>query len=171
MSVPGTPFIKPSHATVQCSYYNPADSTQCQFGYGHPGPHSFDATKSEGRKDDSGKPRYDLIPPMPLDELAKVYTMGAAKYGDRNWERGMQFGRVFAALMRHAWAWWRGEKCCSIDGQHHLASVAWCAFALMELEVTRGNLDDRPTSITQYIDTFHVTSGRIDLNTDDPHFK
>jgi hypothetical protein len=29
------------------------------------------------------------------------------------------------------------------DGQHHLASVAWCAMALIELEETHPELDDR----------------------------
>ena len=97
-----------------------------------------------GRKDDSDKLRYDLIPPEPLGELVRVYTIGARKYEDRNWENGLKWGRVFAALMRHAWAWWRGELYDLEDGQHHLASVAWCAFALMEYETTCPDLDDRP---------------------------
>jgi hypothetical protein len=98
---------------------------------------------SEGRKFDAGKARYDLIPARPLDELARVFTLGAAKYGERNWEQGIGFGRVFAAMMRHAWAWWRGERRDPEDGQHHLSSVAWCALVLMELERTHSECDDR----------------------------
>jgi len=98
---------------------------------------------AEGRKDDQGKLRFDLIPPGPLEELARVYTIGAAKYADRNWENGLQWGRVFAALMRHAWAFWRGERFDPKDGQHHLASVCWTAMALMEYERTHPELDDR----------------------------
>jgi hypothetical protein len=101
---------------------------------------------TEGRKDDSGKLRYDLIPPRSLEALAHVYTIGAKKYAARNWEKGITWGRVFAAMMRHSWAWWRGEKFDPVDGQHHLASVAWCAFALMEYEFTHEELDDRPYS-------------------------
>lgn len=97
----------------------------------------------QGKKDDSGKLRFDLIPPNPLEKLAYVYTVGADKYSDRNWEKGLKWGRVFAAMMRHAWAWWRGEQFDQTDGQHHLASVAWCAFALMEYEKTHKELDDR----------------------------
>jgi len=97
----------------------------------------------EGRKDDIGKLRYDLIPPGPLSELAKVYTIGAAKYDDRNWENGIKWGRIFGAMMRHAWAWWGGEIHDPKDGQHHLASVAWCALALMEFERTKVDFDDR----------------------------
>lgn len=96
-----------------------------------------------GRKDDGGKLRFDLIPAVPLEELARVYTIGAVKYADHNWRKGIQFSRIFAAMMRHGWAWLRGETHDPEDGQHHLASVAWCAFALMELEQTHSELDDR----------------------------
>ena len=86
---------------------------------------------SDAKKNDGGKERYDLIPAEPLLELARVYTMGAVKYGDYNWMGGFRFGRVFAAMMRHAWKFWRGERYDQEDGQPHLASVAWCAFTLM----------------------------------------
>jgi hypothetical protein len=96
------------------------------------------------RKDDGGKLRYDLIPTEALDELARVYTIGAAKYADNNWRQGgLKFGRIFGAMMRHAWAWWRGERDDPQDGQHHLASVAWCAFSLIVLERERVDDDDR----------------------------
>ncbi len=29
--------------------------------------------------------------------------------GERNWEQGMKWGRVFGALMRHMWCWWGGN--------------------------------------------------------------
>lgn len=101
---------------------------------------------TEGRKDDGAKLRYDLIPAAPLAQLARVFTIGAKKYADRNWEQGIQYGRLFAAMMRHSWAWWSGERNDPEDGQHHLSSVAWCAMALMQLEDTHPQLDDRPKS-------------------------
>lgn len=36
------------------------------------------------RKD--GKVRMDLLPWPELEKIAEVYTAGAAKYGDHNWE-------------------------------------------------------------------------------------
>lgn len=98
---------------------------------------------AEGIKHDKNKLRFELLPVKPLEELAHVYTIGASKYGDRNWENGLKWGRVFGALLRHAFAWWRGEKTDKVDGQHHLASVAWCALVLMEYEETHPELDDR----------------------------
>jgi hypothetical protein len=96
-----------------------------------------------GRKEDADKLRFDLVPVRALEELARVYTIGAKKYDDRNWEKGLRWGRVYAAMERHAKAWWRGERLDPVDGQHHLASVAWCALALMEYERTHPELDDR----------------------------
>ena len=98
----------------------------------------------EGVKNDDGRPRYDLIPAMPMERVAEVYAIGANKYGDRNWEKGMAFGRLFRAMLSHAWKWWRGEKFDKEDGQHHLASVVFCALGLMQLEETHPEKDDRP---------------------------
>lgn len=98
---------------------------------------------SEATKHDQGKLRYDLIPAYALEELARVYTIGANKYSDNNWRKGMNWGRVFRALMSHAWKWWRGESHDQDDGQHHLSSVAWCTFTLMEWERTKVGIDDR----------------------------
>tara|TARA_R100001594_G_scaffold74253_1_gene108904 strand:+ start:3090 stop:3431 length:342 start_codon:yes stop_codon:yes gene_type:complete len=99
---------------------------------------------AKATKHDTGKTRYDLLPPEALEQVADVFTLGAKKYGGRNWEGGIEYGRVFGALMRHAWAWWRGETFDAKDGQHHLASVAFCALALLQYECVGPKNDDRP---------------------------
>ena len=99
-----------------------------------------------GLKYDSGKPRYDLIPADALEEVAKVYTVGAKKYGDRNWEKGLSYSRLFGSLMRHAWAWWRGERDDKENKLHHLSSVIFCALGLLHYELNLEEfkgLDDR----------------------------
>jgi hypothetical protein len=96
-----------------------------------------------GFKNDAGKLRYDLIPPEPLAALAYVYTMGAGKYTDHNWRKGMAWSRVIGAMMRHIEAFRNGISYDPKDGQHVLGSVAWCALALMEYERTHPELDDR----------------------------
>ena len=63
-------------------------------------------SQNEGQKFDREKTRYDLLPPELLEGTAQILTFGANKYGDRNWELGMSWGRPFGALMRHMWAWW-----------------------------------------------------------------
>lgn len=96
-------------------------------------------------KHDKGKVRHSLIPWEPLHKLAEVYTLGAAKYGDHNWRKGMPYTRVLDALKRHLHDWevlrvTRDEQ----DGQHPLASVAWCAFTLIYYEMYGVGEDDRP---------------------------
>lgn len=96
-----------------------------------------------GRKDDAGKLRYDLIPPEALDALSSILTMGAAKYAPRNWETGMAWGRVFGAMMRHAWAWWAGRDRDPESGCSHMWHALCCAAFLVAYEQRRIGTDDR----------------------------
>ena len=72
-------------------------------------------------KQSEGKPRYDLIPAEALDEVAEVFTLGAVKYEDHRWRQGIRSGALFAATMRHSWAWWRGEDNDPDTGKSHIA--------------------------------------------------
>ena len=99
--------------------------------------------KPEGRKDDSGKLRFDLIPPHALEELAKVYSIGASKYEPYNWLKGLNWSRVYAAMQRHLHAWRLGEEIDPDNGQSHLSAVMWCAATLIEYSYFRREFDDR----------------------------
>lgn len=87
--------------------------------------------------------RFDLIPPGPLVALAEHYGKGSEKYADRNWELGYEWGKSFAAMMRHAWLFWNGEDIDPETGSHHLTAVAWHAFAMQEWTRTHPEMDDR----------------------------
>lgn len=99
---------------------------------------------AEGVKHDGGKLRYELIPPELLEGIAWVLTHGAKKYGDRNWELGIKYSRIFGALMRHMWAWWGGEDLDKESGKSHLWH-AGCELAFLIAFETRErtDLDDR----------------------------
>lgn len=99
---------------------------------------------SEGRKDDQSKIRMDLLPGDALEEIAHILTLGAARYGDRNWEKGMAWHRVFGATMRHLWAWWQGEHCDRETGRSHLAHAGCCILFLIAYEKREVGEDDRP---------------------------
>jgi len=100
-----------------------------------------------GVKHDTEKLRYDLLPPEALEALAEVYTIGATKYGDNNYLRGMDWNRIYGAMVRHLQAFWQGESFDKEDGQHHLAAVAWCAFTLLVYERRGIGVDNRPNTI------------------------
>lgn len=102
-----------------------------------------------GQKFDHGKPRYDLIPGDSLEQIAIVYTYGATKYADNNWRQGMSWSRMFGAMMRHAWAFWRGESIDEESGCQHLAMVAFYCLGLMSYEKTRPEFDDRVRDLNE----------------------
>lgn len=94
-------------------------------------------------KQDGGKPRMDLIAPELLVATANVLTYGAAKYDERNWEKGMSWGRVFGAMMRHLWAWWGGAQKDDETGYSHLHHAAACLMFLIAYEERKTGTDDR----------------------------
>lgn len=99
--------------------------------------------ESEGRKNDAGKIRLDLIPPEATVALGKVLTMGAAKYADRNWEKGFNWSRSIAALKRHLTAWEAGENTDPESGYSHMWHVLCNAAFLVTFEARNIGTDDR----------------------------
>jgi len=85
---------------------------------------------TEGKKFDDGKQRWDLLPYDCIEEIVKIYTFGAKKYGDNQWQQ-VKSDRYFAALMRHLIAWRSGESRDSESGLFHLAHAAWNCIALL----------------------------------------
>lgn len=96
----------------------------------------FDKVKDSGVRQDfitgsrrdtqQGKGRPDLMPIEALRRLAVHYENGAAKYGDRNWEKGQPLSRYYASAMRHLWAF------MDLDfSEDHLSAISWNAFALV----------------------------------------
>ena len=103
---------------------------------------SLTAPDQPGRKFDTGKAEYGLIPPHALNELAMVLTMGAKKYDRDNWRHVPDAERrYFDAMERHIWAWKRGEVIDPESGRNHLAHAACCLFFLYEHST--GNVSDK----------------------------
>ena len=99
----------------------------------------------EGEKDDQDKNRLELLPPEALEGTARVLTFGAKRYGERNWEKGIKYGRIYGALTRHMLAWWKGEDLDPETGESHLHH-AGCCIAFLQTYHERGikRLDNRP---------------------------
>ena len=70
-------------------------------------------TMKEGKKNDfqDGKLRWDLLPLEEIEDIVKVYTSGANKYGENTWQllnNGYQ--RYKAAMLRHLLEYEKGNK-------------------------------------------------------------
>lgn len=75
------------------------------------------------------KGRYDLIPPEALKRLALVYERGAKKYGENNWQKGINLSRYIDSAIRHIYNYMEGDK-----EEDHLAHAAWNLFGIMTTE-------------------------------------
>lgn len=100
---------------------------------------------NEGIKLDQGKIRFDLFPGDVLWAICDILTFGALKYEARNWEKGMDWSRLFGALQRHTWAWWQGEDKDLETGKSHLWHAGCCIVFLIAYEIRGIGNDDRPT--------------------------
>ena len=89
----------------------------------------------EGKKFDSGKPRWSLLPRGTLRKVIQVLEAGAVKYDVDNWKSVPDARtRYYDAMNRHIEAWWGGEKQDPETGIHHLAHATCCALFLMWLD-------------------------------------
>ena len=99
----------------------------------------------------SGKGRFDLISPIALRRLAKWMELGALKYGDRNWEKGMPVSRCLDSALRHL-----NNHLLGLRDEDHLSAAMFNIQAIVHIEemVQRGllpqDLLDWPSS---YLDS------------------
>ncbi len=87
-------------------------------------------------KHDLGKLRWDCLPWPAVEQVVRVLTFGAEKYSAWSWP-GVPDARrrYFAALIRHAVAWLRGERLDPESGLPHLAHLACNALFLLSFEL------------------------------------
>lgn len=104
--------------------------------------------KLEGKKNDDGKARWELLPYDALEGIVDILTLGAKKYDSRNWEKGIAYGRVFGAVQRHLKAWWQDHTADKETGKSHLDHALTELLFLSAYEKRRmSHLDDRPKLI------------------------
>ena len=104
------------------------------------------------KKVDGGGLRYngdknplDLVPSSLILAVGEVFGAGAKKYAARNWERGMNWSKVYGCLMRHIIKW-NSHEYSDYDeetGLSHLAHAATNLAMLIEYAKTCPELDDR----------------------------
>jgi hypothetical protein len=92
-----------------------------------------------------GKGRYDLLPPVALGRVAQVYERGAAKYDDRNWEKGQPLCRFLDSALRHTFQALQGN-----EDEDHAAQAVFNLLGFIEIQhrIRQGflpaELDDIP---------------------------
>jgi len=94
-------------------------------------------------KFDDEKIRYELLDPLFLEGISEVLTFGARKYCDHNWLKCNSVMRYFGAIMRHLWAWAKGEDNDQETGINHLFHAACCLMFMIGLVMRNKKSDDR----------------------------
>jgi len=80
------------------------------------------AMRGDKNKFDGGKLMWDLLMWNGVQEIVRILTFGAEKYGAHSWKDATNSrNRYYAALLRHIIAWFAGETNDPESGCNHLA--------------------------------------------------
>ena len=96
---------------------------------------SFDGTKLP----------YELLPAKALHEVVQVLEFGKNKYGIDNWKkfyRKEDEHRFMGALLRHMFAYLRGEEFDNQTGITHLAHASCNLLFIQELKYIREGIEN-----------------------------
>ena len=92
------------------------------------------ASSSGAKREKLNAIPYDLVPFQEMsDAYARVAEFGAAKYAAWNWSQGLSRVQLLGSLLRHTWAYLRGEERDSGTGGSgllHTDHILWNAVAL-----------------------------------------
>lgn len=87
-------------------------------------------TSESGTKHDEGKPMWHLLPLIVVNEIVKVLTFGAKKYGENDWQKFVMttdgHRRYFSAALRHLTAYQSGEMDDKETGKPHVVHAICC---------------------------------------------
>ena len=105
---------------------------------------SLDPKKAMGEK----KPQLQLIPAPPMNAIARVLELGAAKYGAFNWRErnGVEAMTYVGAIRRHLNQWVEGEDLDEESGQSHIAHINANCYILEDARMKDKLTDNRPNS-------------------------
>lgn len=149
-------FAKPSSPTtgdaITYAHQRPVLTDRCQFCGEpcHPGLCQPAAATGAKREKLNVQP-YDLVPFQEItDGFARVAEFGAVKYEAWNWSKGLSRVQLIGSLLRHTFAYLRGQERDADSGLLHTDHILWNAVALTHN--VHHNLEDgrRPEPVRYY---------------------
>lgn len=95
-------------------------------------------------KYDNGKVDWAILPFTSLEEIARVFEFGAAKYSRGNFAEGggLEYSRVINSLLRHVLAFARGEDIDPESGFSHLAHAGCNVLMLLHYLHNKDKFDN-----------------------------
>jgi len=106
------------------------------------------------RDTQDGKGRFDLLPLDAIEALAIHYGKGCAKYGDRNWEKGIPISRYADSAMRHLIKTMQG-----LSDENHLIAAIWNLMCMYQtlIWIHRGFLSEYLNDLPAYVNVPNLT--------------
>lgn len=103
------------------------------------------------------KGRPELLDPDVLRRDAIHAQLGAAKYADWNWEKGVKLSEALGACLRHIIEWWRHKRGDEPTIEDHLAAARFWLMVLMNYEHRIGHT--LPESLDDLCERKETTNG------------
>jgi hypothetical protein len=91
----------------------------------------------------NGKLQWSLVDFDSLEGLVKVLEYGATKYSKNNWKKGMPVTQVSESLMRHLFAFLKGEDVDPESGCRHISHVMCNAMFIEYIMREKPHYDNR----------------------------
>lgn len=93
--------------------------------------HGYATAESGAAREKMDNIPYDLVPFQEVtDAYARVAEFGAKKYAAWNWSKGIARVQLCCSLLRHTFAYIRGEDRDPESGLMHTDHILWNAAAL-----------------------------------------
>ena len=111
-------------------------------------PKDMEQENNESKKNDrlDDKLRWELLPLEDVEDIVKVYTAGAKKYGPNTWQNLPDgYNRYKAAFFRHLLEHEKGNWIDEETGSIHLAQCVWNAIAM--LLIAKQNMKNNENTI------------------------
>lgn len=104
----------------------------------------------DGKKHDSGKPDWSLLPFEAVTLVVKVLTFGKRKYGRGNWQLVPDAkNRYLAAALRHIAARQRGQRLDKDSKLPHTAHAICCLLFHLWFEIYECHFPERKTTLNK----------------------
>lgn len=79
--------------------------------------------KEKGSRFNQGKLRWSLVHFKSLEPLVRVLEFGASKYGDFNWQKGLNKKEILESMMRHMTDLMDGNEYDEESKLHHIGHI------------------------------------------------
>lgn len=110
--------------------------------------HRESFTTGAVRDTSKGKGCPELISPIAIRRLAIVLEKGKEKYAERNWEKGMEIGRILQSAIRHIYDHIEGKR-----DEDHLGHAMFNVMAAIHIGemIDRGLLPKELDNLPNYL--------------------